>query len=147
MWYMLVMPVFFVPVLHGGKTSIYTQPVNIMLLLAVLHLYDEATAILIFTVKVEPHVLILFTDAKQLGRQVCDVGDDASVLGNEGIEKVDEDVLVSLGGKQPFEPEVGERINDLQVVLLDVFFGLFQAWETLFAFICCFRGLLQLRFL
>ena len=126
---MLVLLVLFVPVVYGGEAGIDPQPVGVVRLPAVLHLHDEALAVLVRAVEVVTDESVLFADAEHLRGEVGDVGDDAGVLGDEGVEEVHQDVLVALGGEQALEPEVGERVHDRQVVLFDVGFCFLQARE------------------
>ena len=104
---MLVVLVFFVPVMHGGEAGIDSQPVGIVRLLAVLHFHDETFAVLVLAVEVVADVLVLFPDAEHFGGQVGNVGDDAGVFGYEHVKEVHQDVFVALGGQQPLEPVVG----------------------------------------
>ena len=93
---MLVVLVFLIPILHGGETGIDPQPVNIVLLLPVLHLHDESFAVLVFAVEVVTDKLVLFPYAEHFRRQVGNIGDDSCVIGDEYVQKVHQYVLVAL---------------------------------------------------
>ena len=116
--------------LSGSPPHIDNCTVAEMLLPSVLHLHDETVAVLVLAVQVETDKLVLLAAPEQLGGQIGDIGDGARIFGYEGVEQVDEDVLVPFGGQQPLESEVGERVDDLQPVLPDVGLGFLYARQT-----------------
>ena len=69
-------------------------------------------AVLDLAVDVETDLLLRPSDADVLGGEVCQVGDHADGVGEEGVEETDEDVLVGLAGEQAFEPEVCQRVDE-----------------------------------
>ena len=106
--------------LSGSSPRIDNRTVSKMLLPAILHLHDELVTVLVLAVQVETDKFILFADPEQLCGEVSDISDHARIFGDEGVEQVNEDVLVPFGGQQPLEPEVGERVDNLESVFPDV---------------------------
>jgi hypothetical protein len=84
-------------------------------LLGPLHLDNEELSICVSAVDVENDFFLLGGNPGLLVRKHGDVGDSADIVGDTGVQKIDEEILVFLGGEDPLEAEIGQRVEKYHI--------------------------------
>jgi len=96
--------------LFDREGGIVQRPVLEILLVGILHFHDELFALLVLAIHVEDGFPVCVDVSDMFAVEVFHISDDLFFL-EQGVQEVDEQVLVGLGAENALETEVGEQAD------------------------------------
>lgn len=107
----IVQPVASLQTVTDGSGDVGYYTVGEVVLLAPLHLDDEAVAFIVGAIDVIHKMFFRRHAAEKFRIEVADGLDVSHLVGEDTVEETDEHVLVLFRAEDALEPEVAQRVN------------------------------------